>query len=277
MMSVKTLKSRIPWSEYISGQLIKILGLGLLTLILVINMVLSAGLDLELLSTPDFSNIDYLIVIILSSVAFIFVLIGFTKIVLFDMAEEFGLRDDAGNMVYNFRFWLFTILDLSFCSSIYLLLDVLIKETFLVILPVLLMRNVLESFDLDFVNFSALEGREFYQTTRNLYFGFFFVIIIGFSIIVFLVVLTTFARRRIVKRFRKEEEEEIEKQGIRTIYKLFLWILIPPFIYSAINMQSSRANETVGIIMLIISTVAFVWWVYQVFKIIFLTVWRGVK
>ncbi len=280
-MSVKGKVSRVPWREYLSDQLIKILGLGFITLLLVVTMEFSARLGSGILLTVNYSNTDYLIIIIMSSLAFVLVLIGFCKIILFDMAEEFGLRDDNGKIVYNLRFWLLTILALSFCSSIYLLLDVHLRETYLVILPVILMKNGLDSVDLDIPGLSTLNGIEFYQTARNLFFGFFFLIIVGFSIIVFLVILTTFARRRIVRRFRKEEEEEIdiEIQGVRAIYKLFLWILIPPFIYSAITTQiaSNWDNEDVGLIILFISLLAFVWWVYQVLKIIFLIVWRGVK
>ena len=289
-MSVKEKISRIPWREFLSKQLIKILGLGFIALLLVITMIFSNDLNLEVLLTDDYSNTNYLIVIIFSSIAYFFVVIGFTKIILFDMAKEFGLRDDTGDMVFNLRFWLFAKLNVSFCSSIYILLGVQLENTYLVILPVLLMRTFLESIDLDFrirpsgsietTFLSELSGRDYYQTVRNFYFDFFFIIIIGFSIIVFLSILTTFARRKIIKRFRKEEEdEEIEKQGIRTIYKLFLWILIPPFVYSVNHIQntSPRANEAVTPFILIVSLLVFVWWVYQALKVIFLIVWRGTK
>jgi hypothetical protein len=196
------------------------------------------------------------------------------------MAKEFGLRDDTGNMVYNLRFWLFAMLNVSFCSSIYILLGVQLETAYLVILPVLLLRTGLESFNLNIQGLSDLTGENFYQTARNLYFGFFFVIIIGFSIIVFLSILTTFARRRIVKRFRKEEEEiEIEKKGIRTIYKIFFWILIPPFIVFAyiVQSESERANPAAEPLLLLIALVPLAWWTYQTLKVIFLTVWGGAK
>jgi len=280
-MLVKEQVSRMPWKEYLSDQLSKLLGLGIITLLLVVTMEYSARLESSILLTVNYSDTNYLTIIIMSSLAFFLVLIGFSKIILFDMAEEFGLRDDKGKIMYNLRFWLLTILALSFCSSIYLLLDVHLIETYLVILPVILMKTGLDSLDFDIPGLSTLNGMEFYQTARNLYFGFFFLIIIGFSIIVFLVILTTFARRRLVRRFSSEVEvaDEIEKQGVRAIYKLFLWIVIPPFIYSAITTQisSNWANEDVGLLILLISLLAFVWWIYQVLKVIFLIVWRGVK
>ncbi len=279
-MLVKKKISRIPWREYLSRQFATILGLGFIAVLLFIIMIFSARIDPEVLSTVDFSDTDYLIVIILSSIAFIVVLIGFTKILLFDMAREFGLKDDTGKMVYNVRFWLFALLILSFCYAIYILLDVQLKETYLVILPILLIRTGLDSFDLEIPRLANLTGIEYYQSVRNFNFDFFFAIIIGFSIIVFLSILTTFARRRILRRFKKEEEEEeLEKQGIRTIYKILFWILIPPFIYFTITTQvtSARANEAAMPIILGICLVVFVWWAFQTGKIIFLSVWRGAK
>ncbi|MHA2167654.1 MAG: hypothetical protein ACXAAT_17540 [Candidatus Hodarchaeales archaeon] len=279
-MLVKEEISRIPWKEYLAKQFIKILGLGFIALLLFIVMVFSYDLDLEILLTLDFSDYNYLIVIILSSLAFIFVLFGLIKIILFDMAEAFGLRDTTGGMVYNLRFWLFAILIVSFCSSIYILLDVQLESTYLVILLVLLIRTGLEAFALNIPELSGLTGEKYYTTIRNFCFDFFIVIILGFSIIFFLAILTTFARRKIFRRFRKEEEEEeIEKQGIRTVYKTFFWILIPPFLYFVIDTQFSgeMANEAVWPIILIISLIAFIWWTYQALKVIFLTVWRGAK
>ena len=203
-MVVKERISRIPWREYLSEQLKKILGIGLITLLLVITMTFSIDLNLDNLFTIDFSDTDYLIVILFSSIAYLFVLIGFTKIIIFDMAEEFGLRDEAGNMVYNLRFWFFAILVVSFCSAAFILLEVLIEEpTYLVILPVLLTRAGLELFAIDLQVGDT--GPEFYTDIRNFYFDIFYLIILGFSIIVFLSILTTLARRRIIKRFRKEK------------------------------------------------------------------------
>ncbi len=271
-MSIKEKVTRIPWREYLAKQMIKIIGILVITILLIIVMVISASI--EDLSTVTYGNTEYVIAIILSSLCFFLVLFGFSKIVLFDMANEFGLRDDSGKMVYNTRFWLFAVLALSFCSAIYLLLDVFLQETYLQLLPVIFMRGILDYFDLEIEGLSDVEGRKFYETARNLYFGTFFLLIIAFSIIVFLIILTTFARRRVVGKFKKEEEiEEKEKEGVRTIYKLFAWIIIPFLSFFVAQLQST----SIGQIVLIVYLLAVVWWIYQVLKTIFLIVWRGVK
>ncbi len=272
MMLVKEKVARIPWKEYLAKQMIKIIGVLFITLLLIIVMVVSADIDL---STVTYESTEYIVAIIVSTLCFFLVLFGFTKIVLFDMANEFGLRDEDGKMVYNVRFWLFTMLALSFCSSIYLLLDVFLQETYLQLLPVIFMRTILDYYELDIEGLSELEGRKFYETARNLYFGTFFVLIIAFSILVFLVILTTFARRRIVKKFKKDEEieEKEEAEGIRTVYKLFIWIIIPFFLFFVIQVQGTSIGPLVNIIYLL----AAIWWVYQVLKTVFLIVWRGVK
>ncbi|MHA1330505.1 MAG: hypothetical protein ACTSR2_05445, partial [Candidatus Hodarchaeales archaeon] len=126
----------------------------------------------------DISRSDtlYLIAVALSSMCFILVLFGFSKIVLFDMGQEFGLRDPETKKIrFNFRFFLFGSLSLSFCSAIYLLLDVFLRSTYLELLPVLAMEWVLISFNLDIPGLTDIEDRtEFYQTVRNIYFDFFF-------------------------------------------------------------------------------------------------------
>ena len=269
-MTVKEKISRIPWKEYLSRQLVKVFGFILLAFLLISIMIISFQIDD--LSVSSYGTSEYLLAAGLSSLCFFLVLFGFSKIVLFDMANEFGLRDDSGNMRYNKRFWLFTMLALSFCSAIYLLLDVLLQKVYLELFPVMLMRFALDSFELDIPGLSDIGGREFYQTARNLYFGFFFILIILFSVIVFLVILTTFARRRVVKKFRKEEEEIVEeKEGIRTIYKVFAWLLIPYLIFFVIALQDSP----IALLVTIAYILAFIWWLYQLLKVIFLIIWKA--
>ncbi|MHA2112888.1 MAG: hypothetical protein ACW98W_15530, partial [Candidatus Hodarchaeales archaeon] len=241
------------------------------TLMLIAIMILSADIDL---STVTISDNNYLIAIILSSICFFLVLFGFSKIVLIDMANEFGLRDENEKMVYNSRFFLFALLALSFCSAIYLTLDVFLQETYLELFPTILMRYVIDSFDIQIEGLSDLTGREYYQTSRNIWFAFFFAIIILFSILVFLSILTSYARKRLVGKFQKEEEtEEVAKKGTKAIYKLFAWIIIPFLSFFVMGVSESPLGPIIGIVYLI----AVLWWFYQVFKAIFLVVWRSVK
>jgi len=262
---------RIPWKEYLVSQIYKIIGFVVLAILIIGTMFYSAQItDIETMTIED---PIYVITVALSSICFILVLIGFSKIVLFDMANEFGLRDEETNkMIYDTRFFLFAALALSFCSAIYLLLDVFLQDTYLEILPVLVMEWVLVSSEADIPGLTDIgRGREFYQTARNIYFAFFFIVIIIFSVLVFLSILTTLGRNRVTSRFKKEEMEEEEEN--KRLYKVLAWIAIPFVIAFLFNLLPTALGPIVSIIFLILLA----WWLYQLLKTIFLIFWRGFK
>lgn len=281
MTSVVTKFTRIPWKKFLKSQIIKLIGITVLALLIVGVMIVSEEIDL---STATFDDPAYVIAVVLSSLCFILVLIGFSKIVLFDMASEFGLRDEKTNkMVYNTRFFLFAALALSFCSAIYLLLDVFLfqdnpalnmKPTYLELLPVLIMEWVLISSEAEIpgVTDKIGSGREFYQTARNIYFGFFFLVIIAFSVLVFLSILTSLARRRVVSRFQKDDELD-EAEENKRLYKVLAWLIIPIIGLFLANLLTTA----IGPIIVIILLGMIIWWIYQVVKVIILLLWRGLK
>lgn len=281
MTSVVTEFTRIPWKKFLKSQIIKLIGIIVLALLIVGVMIVSEEIDL---STATFDDPAYVIAVVLSSLCFILVLIGFSKIVLFDMASEFGLRDEKTNkMVYNTRFFLFAALALSFCSAIYLLLDVFLfqdnpalnmKPTYLELLPVLIMEWVLISSEAEIpgVTDKIGSGREFYQTARNIYFGFFFLVIIAFSVLVFLSILTSLARRRVVSRFQKDDELD-EAEENKRLYKVLAWLIIPIIGLFLANLLTTA----IGSIIVIILLGMIIWWIYQVVKVIILLLWRGLK
>lgn len=269
--SVKVKIKRIPWGVYLKKQLYKLLGFLGLGILIIGIMVVSSEINLETATSADPL---YLIAVALSSICFILVLIGFSKIILFDMGNEFGLRNDENNTVYNARFFLFAALALSFCSAIYLLLDVFLQATYLELLPVLMMEWVLIAFDIQIAGLTDIgSGREFYQTARNIYFAFFFLIIIGFSVLVFLSILTTLGRKRVVSRYKKDETEQTQEEENKRFYKIFAWLAIPLI---EIFLGSLFSSE-IGFIISVIFLILLIWWVYQLFKIIILVVWRGFK
>ncbi|MFX1282804.1 MAG: hypothetical protein ACFFB5_04080 [Promethearchaeota archaeon] len=280
MSSVITELSRIPWKEYLKSQIYKILGLLVIALLIIGVMFVSQEIDL---SSATIEDPAYLVAVVLSSLCFFCVLIGFSKIVLFDMATEFGLRNEETNeMVYNARFFLFAALALSFCSAIYLLLDVFlyqenpvldIKPTYLELLPVLAMEWVLVSSEANIPGLTEKigTGKEFYQTARNIYFDFFFLVIIAFSVLIFLSILTTLARNRVTSRFRKEEVDEEEEN--KRLYKILAWLGIPIFGLFLFNLLATPIAPIVGIILIGM----ILWWIYQLVKFIFLILWRGLK
>jgi hypothetical protein len=256
---------------YVKSQLYKIIGFLVLAFLVISVMVVSSEIDL---ATSTSEDPMYVFAVALSSLCFILVLIGFSKIILFDMASEFGLRDEeTEKMIYNARFFLFAALALSFCSSIYLLLDVFLQDTYLELLPVLLMEWVLISSEADIPGLTNLgRGREFYQTARNIYFAFFFLVIVTFSVLVFLTILTSLGRRRVTSRFRKEEVEDEEEEN-RRLFKILTWFAIPFICSFLFNMLDTSTGPIIGFLILILV----LWWIYQLLKFIFLVIWRGFK
>lgn len=267
--------TRVPWKEFLKSQIYKILGFFALALLIIGVMIVSEGIDL---STATIEEPAYIVAVFLSSICFILVLIGFSKIILFDMAVEFGLRDETTDkMVYNSRFFLFAALALSFCSAIYLLLDVFLYQdgTYLQLLPVLVMEWVLVYFQVNIPGLTdkiGVDPKEFYQTARNIYFGFFFLVIISFSVLVFLSILTSLARKRVVSRFEKEEVNDEEEEN-RRLYKILAWLGIPIFVLFLSNLLGTPVAPIIGIVILGLV----IWWIYQLAKMVFLILWRGFK
>ncbi|MHA2328790.1 MAG: SHOCT domain-containing protein, partial [Candidatus Hodarchaeales archaeon] len=214
-----------------------------------------------------------LITIILSTICFLFVLVGFSKILLFDMAEEFGLRDgETSKVKFDLRFILFAALTISFSSSMYLLLDVFLENTYLQILPVMVLSWALVSLEIEIEGLTNLTGKVFYVTVRNFYFSLFFLVIILFSVLVFLIILTSLARKRVTSRFQKEDEEE-EEEANRRLFKILAWLIIPVINIFLYFQLSSSLGNIIGIIFLILLA----WWLFQLVKMIFLILWRGFK
>ncbi|MFX1505278.1 MAG: hypothetical protein ACFFDC_04095 [Promethearchaeota archaeon] len=281
MSSIITEISRIPWKEYLRSQIYKVIGIIIIALLIIGVMFVSQEIDL---STATISDPSYVFAVMLSSLCFILVLIGFSKIVLFDMAEEFGLRDEETNkIVYNARFFLFAALALSFCSCTYLLLDVFlyqenplldVKPTYLQLLPVLCMEWVLVAMNANIPRLTDKigTGKEFYQTARNVYFVFFFLVIIAVSVVVFLSILTTLARKRVSSRFQKEEEANEEEENTK-LYKILAWLCIPILGVFLSSLLSTSVAPIVGLLLLGMA----IWWIYQLVKVIFLILWRGLK
>ncbi|MHA2244690.1 MAG: hypothetical protein ACXADY_06940 [Candidatus Hodarchaeales archaeon] len=275
MSSIIPAMSRVPWKEYSKSQIFKIIGFLVLALLIIGVMIVSEGIDL---STATVEDPEYIIAVFLSSICFLLVLIGFSKIVLFDMAVEFGLRDETTDkMVYNARFFLFAALALSFCSAIYLLLDVFLYQdgTYLQLLPVLIMEWVLVYFQVNIPGLTdkiGVDPKEFYQTARNIYFGFFFLIIIAFSVLVFLSILTSLARKRVVSRFEKDETIDEEEEN-RRLYKILAWFGMPIFALFLSNLLSTPIAPIIAISLIVLT----IWWIYQLAKFIFLVFWRGLK
>ena len=86
-MAIKEKVSRIPWKEYLSQQMVKVIGFLLITFLLIAIMLISV--EIQDLSVSSYGETNYIIAAALSSLCFFLVLFGFSKIILFDMADEF--------------------------------------------------------------------------------------------------------------------------------------------------------------------------------------------
>ena len=285
MSSYKTdsqdLLSRIPWKEFLKDQFFKLIGFLIISILIIGTIIYSGKMtNIDSILTGEVTDLELairdqnsLITIILSTLCFLFVLIGFSKILLFDMADEFGLRDEETHKIkYDFRFFLFSALAISFCASMYLLLDVFLENAYIQLLPVMIVSLVLVYFEIEVDGVTNLRGRDFYVTTRNLYFTFFFFVIILFSVLVFLIILTSLARKRVASRFQKDEEEE-EEEANRRLFKILAWLTIPLINLFLYFQLSTSLSTIIGIIFLILLA----WWLYQLAKVIFLILWRGFK
>lgn len=272
---------RIPWKEFLKDQLFKLIGFLILSILIIGTIIYSGNMtNIESILTGELTDLELaiqdqnsLITIILSTLCFLLVLIGFSKILLFDMAEEFDLRDEETHKIkFDLKFFLFAALAISFCSSMYLLLDVFLENTYLQLLPVIILSWLLVYFEIEIESLTNYTGRVFYVTARNLYFSFFFLVIILFSVIVFLIILTSLARKRVTSHFRKEEEEE-EEYANRSLFKVLAWLSIPIINIFLYFQLSTSLGTIIGIVFLILLA----WWLYQLVKIIFLILWRGFK
>ena len=118
----QNLVSRIPWKEFLKDQLFKLIGFLILSILIIGTIIYSGKMtNIDSILTGELTDLELaiqdqnsLITIILSTFCFLLVLIGFSKILLFDMAEEFGLRDEETHKIkFDLRFFLFAALAIS--------------------------------------------------------------------------------------------------------------------------------------------------------------------
>ena len=170
------------------------MGVSIITALLVLTIILSEGIDL----TVDSQNLDpqYILLIIVSSLAFLVLLLAILKLFLFSNLEGMGIRSDDRGLEF-IRLLFFTGMIISFVTALYCLLDVSLPEAYLQLGPVLLIRFALDSTNSEIEGLSELVGQEFYQTARNGLFAFVFFGIIIFFIIALIAVITKVGRNRV--------------------------------------------------------------------------------
>ena len=82
---------RIPWKEYLKKQMVKIAGFIIIAFLIISVMLVSQ--EMGSLESVDRQDPLYLAAVALSSICFILVLVGFSKIVLFENVPAISLLD----------------------------------------------------------------------------------------------------------------------------------------------------------------------------------------
>jgi hypothetical protein len=147
------------------------------------------------------STSDHLLLTLVSSVLFVIVLLVFTKVVLVDHKEEFGI-----NSWKQGRVFITVVMTTSFISLVYILLDISLINIYLMTLPTIVAWNVQFLIpSLDAILPDTID-RLSYGTIR----GYYFVLLLGFMFLIpltmFVSIFTRFGRKTIQKQTEKERK-----------------------------------------------------------------------
>jgi hypothetical protein len=253
-------------------------GFLLISLLLVFTINLSESINLDV----DVSNLgnDYILLVIISSLTFLFLLFAIIRTFILDNIDTMGLRDASGKLDL-IRIGIFTLIIALFVTALYCLLDVTLQETYLQLGPVVLVRVLVDSLNFDIPGLSGLVGREFYQTARNLIFALAFFGVVLYVILSLVTLVTRTGRKRVRKRFQKREKEiddelEIDEENNKSFYQSLLFIFIVPinlFLFNIIQPDTSIIQFIVLIFIIITS----LYWLNLLRKVLVAVFIGGVK
>jgi len=261
--------SRLTWKKYVKKKTPQFIGASIVAALLVVTILLSEGIDL----TVDHQNLDpqYLLLILVSSLAFLLLLGGILKLFLFGNLQGMGIKSEERG-IEIIRLLFFSTMIILFVTGLFCLLDVSLPEAYLQLAPVLLIRFILDSSKTQITDFSELVGQEFYQTARNAMFGVILTGIIILLIISLVTVLTKFGRSKIFQLLQKSEtfseltEEQVTQSDI-TLIKMVLFILLPPlgfYVFNKIQNEVSLSVIVGNSVLIIIGLI----WLYVFIKTI---------
>jgi hypothetical protein len=269
-MGIKTAVKQIPWKEFFIQQLVKILGIIIVILMVLFIIQLSSEItpNVDELNPDEVIGFDtstYLLLILTSSLLFIFVVITFTKLILFDNKKEFGID--------SFKSWrsiLVFFLVINFISAVYLLLDSSLINVYLITGPVDVIWILTNNFGIQFPSVGLAINRLAYAQIRSLWFFGFYLIMIIFPIIMFVSILTRFGRTEL---FEREHKDEKQRSVLTQIGKVILFIFTPIieiFLIFLFTASSDNFLSAIFVILLILGLA--LWWFYNLFLLIFRTV-----
>jgi len=270
--------SHLTWKKFLKKKTPQFVGVSLVTSLLIATIILSEGITL----TTDYSNLElpFMLLIITSSLAFLFLLGGILKLYLLGNLEGMGIRSDDRGLQF-IRLIYFSTMIILFVTGLYCLLDVAIQEAYLQLGPVLLIKIVLDSTNTQIPGLSELDGLEFYQTARNGLFGIIFYGIIILLIISLISLLTKAGRGKVFQLLKKSDrfadltEEETIKSDI-TFLRVILFIILPPVDLFIISKLQSEESE-LWIIWIPILIFTGILWLYILYKTIDDFFLKGVK
>jgi len=271
---------RIPWREFIRNQFRKIIGFAVLLTILAIIINLSSQIspDPKIANPQDIIDLTsraHLYLIILSSLLFLLVLGVFTKVVLVDHREEFGVTNwKEPRMIITF------LLTTSFISLVYILLDVSLINIYLMTLPtwvVWIGRSIHPALEAiipettDRVAYSAIRGELFIALLTFLFI---------FPVFMFISIFTRLGRNTIKKRREQEKKFPMTKllagliiSGILTIVIYILSTQIDNEVVSAVLffvVLGFGLSDVIFVLLIIFNLIRFtVFLTYSNFLLIF--------
>jgi hypothetical protein len=273
MNSVENVR-RLPWKSYLRKSAPKIIFFLIIAILVVYSISLSDGIDLDVLENND--STQFISLIVVSSFTFLLLLAGILKTFVLDSAHSLGLADENGKYK-KFQTVSFSLLAIFFVSCVYFLIDVALQNAFLQLGPVIVFQYVLALLEVEILGFTDLTGREFYQTARNILFEAIALMIIIYLILAIIMQVTKTGRKRLFRRLSIEKgDEENEIQEDVSVYKIILFIILPPLNYFLLI-------NTIGVTPLIFAPVALfalitaLWWIYQCGKAVVAVIWKGAK
>ncbi len=141
-MSTVTNVTYVSLKSFIRKKAPYLLGFLVLSLFLLFTINLSENIDLNI--SGYYLESDYLLLVILSSMTFLFLLFAIVKTFILDNIDAMGLRDVSGKLDL-IRIAIFTLIIMLFVTSLYCLLDVTMQESYLQLGPVVLIRFLVDS------------------------------------------------------------------------------------------------------------------------------------
>ncbi|MFW9928064.1 MAG: hypothetical protein ACFFD1_01580 [Candidatus Thorarchaeota archaeon] len=269
-MGISNNIKQLPWKEFLKNQIVKVIGILIMIFMVLYIIQLSAQLtpDRNQLN-PDniigFNNSIYWSLIITSSVLFIFVVLVFTKLILFDNKEEFGIESFK-----SFKSILIFFLVVTFLCAVYLLLDSSLVNIYLVIGPVDVVWILHNRLGLNVPGLTGNVDRLAYAQIRSLWFFGFYIIMILFPILMFIIILTRIGRKKL---FVKEETEPKQKSDTLIITRICIFLFTPFVEIFVFFLLVSNIGQTfMFLILLAIFLVLLFWWIYNLLILLFKTV-----